>query len=246
MLIDKTIQMKKLYHIFLFTFIAFNFMSCENDGPTTADFITFEMDKAILVPAGETVNENIKVFGTKTVSSDITLNIEILETSTLDPASYTLPSSVTIPANSNIGNIPLEVQDMNIDPDKLLELNLTTEDETIYLGEPISINVGLKCPKLEIVFDGYASETGVEIKDASDAIVYSFPAGTYTDGTESMSVTLCALTPGDYVFTITDVFGDGLSYPEYGSYKMALAEELYFFNNEFDTASESHNFTVQP
>lgn len=246
MIIVKTQMMKNIYKLSTIIFILFSIVSCEDDGPTIADFVTFESDVSILVPNGETVVQNINIYGNQVHSNDRIFNIEILDTSTLEPASYTLPNTVTIPANSNIGSIPLSVQDMNIDPDKLLNLNLTSDNNNIYIGEPIVISVGLKCPKLEIVFDGYASETSVEIRNSSNELVYSFDEATYPDGTNSMSVTLCQLIPGDYTFTINDAFGDGLSYPEYGYYKMSLAEEVYFFNNQFETASETHQFTVSP
>lgn len=225
--------------------LGFTILSCDDEQPV-ANYVTFEKDFSILVPGGETVTQNIHIYGTQIASSDQIFNVEILGSSTLEEEAYTLASTVTIPANSNTGELSLNVEDIDLDPAKTLNLSISSENSSVYLGDPISINIGLKCPKLEIVFDGYASETSVEIRNSSNELVYSFDEATYPDATTYMSVTLCQLIPGDYTFTINDAFDDGLSYPEYGYYKMSLAEEVYFFNNQFESASETHQFTVSP
>ncbi len=214
--------MKKQIFLLLFSFTFLTFTSCKEDIETSAlKYISFEKTEMSLgVSVGTEESREIKIYTTNTTSSDRTINISVIEDeSTADPAAYTVSSSVTIPAGTNEGSIDLNFKDIGLDftASKTVALKFESND-AVAVGEKLILNVTRVCPneqtELSVVFDGYASENAISIKDSSGNVVFS--AGSWADGLGSYSSQIC-LVPGDYTFTITDSYGDGLSYPANGS-----------------------------
>lgn len=75
-----------------------------------------------------------------------------------------------------------------------------------------------------IEFDGFATETGWEITDSNGDTVMMVPFGTYPPKTESTTEEVELASGSTYSFTIFDVFGDGLSNPEDGSYSVTQGD----------------------
>lgn len=57
--------------------------------------------------------------------------------------------------------------------------------------------------------DGYGGETGWELKDANDSVIYSEPINTYSSNT-TYDIELCLEDNACYTFTIYDSYGDGI------------------------------------
>jgi hypothetical protein len=83
---------------------------------------------------------DIAVYTNDVTSSDRTFNIYVSEESTVSPNNYTLPSSVTIPANSNVGSITLDAQPV----DGTLVLGFEGGDGIIPAPE-LTINIVFFC-----------------------------------------------------------------------------------------------------
>ena len=241
--------MKKYTLLFLFTMSLFGFYSCENDIDGTKDinYISFESAAYDFgVELDGTSAMDIKVFATQVSGSDRSFNINVLtESSTADPASYIVPASVVIPANSNVGLLSVSISDINIGENgKTLKLAFEAK-EGLLRGSDITLNIRQVCPfnevDLKINFDGYASECTWELHDSTNTLVAS--GGPWADGDSSVSSKLC-LVNGTYTFTIYDAYGDGLSYPSDGDVTLTNnGNVLVFIGGNFGS-SESASFTV--
>lgn len=213
--------MKKITFLLLIAVFSFAINSCENDAPKTEDlnYIGFENTSfQFPVDIDGTTEHVIKAYTTQKTSSDRTFPISVdIDLSTADPSSYTVPATVTIPANTNVGEIPVTISDINIGvAGKMLVLKLGLE-ENLYTSEAIALSVIQSCPGnevfLDITFDGYASECSWELVDSSNALVAS--GSGYDDGDVSFATSFC-LGVGTYTFSIYDSYGDGLTYPNLG------------------------------
>lgn len=69
-----------------------------------------------------------------------------------------------------------------------------------------------------IVFDGFAPEIGWSIATEEGEVIIDVPIGTYAPFTVNVTEPVVLQTSTDYVFTIIDQFGDGLTNPTDGSY----------------------------
>ena len=164
----------------------------------------------------------------------------------LDATAYIVPTTVVIPAGSNSGILTINVKDIGLDftSNKTLTIGLEATAD-IYVSDNIAISIARVCPNektaLSITFDGYASESDVTITDSSGNTVFS--AGGWEDGLASYSNEICLL-PGDYTFTITDSYGDGLSYPANGTVNLTYnGAVLYSVTGDFG-GSASGSFSI--
>jgi hypothetical protein len=240
--------MKNLKYIFLLAISAFILNGCseEEEDRSSANYVTFETSTFDFpINVGTTVTGEIKIFSAIITGSARTFDISVnLEATTADPVSYIVPTTVTIPANSSEGMIEVSVSDVNIG---LLGETLVIDlipTSGLYVGEAITLNISQVCDfpvVLDILFDGYASESDYEISNASGSIVAT--GGGWADGLTSFSKSLC-LADGTYTFTITDSYGDGLSYPADGSATITQnGVELATVSGDFGYAY-SMDFTV--
>lgn len=205
--------MKSIKYLIIFTLSLFVMSSCE-DGPTTSDinFVSFQGASFSFPVDIDGTNEfPISIYATQVTSSDRTFAIKVNTTlSTADPASYNIPTSITIPANENEGILPITISDINIGvAGKKLILEFENE-EGLFTGGSIQVNITQSCPGnevfLDLSFDDYGSETSWELKNSSDNIVAS--GGSYKDGSTGFSTSFC-LGAGTYTFNIDDAYGDG-------------------------------------
>ncbi|WP_212637886.1 PKD domain-containing protein [Desulfocicer vacuolatum] len=89
---------------------------------------------------------------------------------------------------------------------------------------------------LTIILDQYPSETTWELKDDTGAVVYS--GGPYITANSTDTETFC-LSEGNYIFTIYDSYGDGLS----GSYELMEGDLIHASGGSFSTF-ESTSFIL--
>jgi hypothetical protein len=120
--------MKKTIFLFLisFSFIALN--GCkENLDPeiSNVDFITFESAQVDLkVDKGSTNTATYQIYSSQITSASRSFNVVVSDDTTADPASYSIPTTVTIPADSNTATLTVGVEDINIISSKILVLKL--------------------------------------------------------------------------------------------------------------------------
>lgn len=211
----------KNFKLFLLSLVALiGLTSCEEElEPQNTNYVTFENDRTLEVTPDGTSSFDVMVYSANVVGNDRTFNVNVSDASTADPSSYTIGSSVTIPANSNVGKISLSVTDTDLDlaNAKTLILNLS-EQNGLSLGDGITLNLLEQClfnlVNLNITFDGYSEETQWGIFDAATGNLLA--SNSYAAGVSSTSEQFC-FEDGDYIFLILDSYGDGLSFPEDGT-----------------------------
>ncbi|WP_439129682.1 hypothetical protein [Polaribacter sp.] len=219
--------MKTIKLLFFAIIAILTFNNCEqNVEPLGTNYITFsEPTYSAGVDVGGTNTINLDVFTANITSSDRSFEV-MVDGSGAAAGSYTVPSSFIIPGGTNKGVISVELSDTNlgIGVNKIV-IDLGVQ-EGLSIAGPATISYTQNCTEvtatLDIVFDGYGSETGWTITDSLGGVVASKEAGDYTDGQVSAqeSVALCA--GRDYTFTITDSYGDGLSFPANGTYSLSV------------------------
>ncbi|MEH6406688.1 MAG: hypothetical protein V7767_05350 [Leeuwenhoekiella sp.] len=206
-------------------------VSCEEGDLERANYVSFEStDYDFGVDLGSSNTRDIKIYSTMVTGSERIFDINVeADMSTADPGSYELPASVTIPANSNEGILSLNIKDLNIGiGGKKLVLSLAPKDD-LYVGEMITLNIFQDCDSplvIDFTFDGYADETSWELlNDAGETVI---TGGNYAQGLPAASSSTC-LAPGEYTFNVTDVYGDGLTYPSVGSIIISQAGNVKAF-----------------
>lgn len=239
----------------LFLSLSFLFQGCSEDTPSgsSLNFVTFESKaKNVTVNEGETAATEVKVYTTQVVGSDRTFGVTVAANSTMDAAYISVPATVTVPANSNVGVLSVNVTGvgLSLSAPKTIILNLV-EQEGIFSGKSITLNVRENCPlntvTLDLVLDRYGSETDWEITDDAGNVVAS--GGPYADGTTNdlqpnKNFIFC-LPDGNYTFTIYDEYEDGMTWNGVlGTYTVrANGVTLFSGLGDFE-ASRSHNFTL--
>jgi hypothetical protein len=238
--------MKKILSFILLLAALFSFNRCENDIKGTKDlnYITFEKSPIdIGVDLGGSTTGDIKVYTTQVVGTDRTFNVNVLtDQSSADPDAYKVPASVTVPANSNVGTLTIDISDVNIGDGVSLVLDIQSQDG-LYKGDPATIMITQVCPYNEVIlnmnFDSYPEESYWEMLDANNNVVASVPAGTYADMTDAKKK-FC-LTDGTYTFIMYDYYGDGITPP--GGYTLSYNGTVIASGDEFGS-SDATTFTV--
>lgn len=138
-------RIMKFNKITRLTIVAMSFLmlfGCKED-LERADYITFSGTKyEISIQQPETSGSvQVVVYSTRVTGSDRTFTINVDPSSTADPAFYTVPSSVTIPANSNEGIINIETTDANLGTSIVLNFENV---EGLYEGGQTIVNI--PCP----------------------------------------------------------------------------------------------------
>ncbi|MDD7885555.1 hypothetical protein [Flavivirga sp. 57AJ16] len=189
------------------------FYSCDSDdqNQTTINYVSFEATSYDFGVDIQSSNSNdIKVYTTHISNTERIFGINIeTDLSTADPASYTVPTSVSVPANSNEGVFTINISDLNIGVEgETLVLSFTNE-AGLFVGDPITFNIKQVCPypetQLDITFDDYPEEQYWELYDSNDVLL--FEGGPYPDET-AFSRVFC-LANGTYKILMGDTFGDG-------------------------------------
>lgn len=147
---------------------------------------------------------------------------------------FDIPSQVVFPSGVDSVIVGLSATDAApMDTNLILRLQLDDSfmhpyySELPYMNVPVYIipPCGGVELSIDIIFDGYGSETKWKIVDEDEEVVAS--GGPYADGQETATSVLC-MELGTYTFTVFDEYGDGLSYPFDGSVKLSSGEEVLF------------------
>ena len=244
--------MKKITFLLLLTMSLFVLNGCSEDDSVRVSEINYVSFEAETYSFGVDIDSNnsrdIKVYAGTVSSSDRTFDIMVADATTADPASYTVPATVTIPGGSNEGSFTVNVADVNIGAaGKTLVLSLARTDG-LNTSKNIVLNLQQVCPTndllLTITFDQYPEETSWQLVDSNMNVVDMVAEGDY-DGMTTATRSFC-IPNGTYTFTIYDFYADGIccTYGN-GSYKLTVvgAAEPIKQGGTFG-ASESTTFTL--
>jgi len=207
--------MKKI-KLIAYLFIAIcTLNSCTDEvDPQGTNYVTFESDSysfGVTIDGEDT--KTITVYAASMSASARTLEIVVVsDETTADAASYTVPASFTIPANSNVAEIPVTISDLNIGDDgKTLTLGLVSK-EGFYIGGNIALKISRLCAdgtkSLKILIDntdGYPDEIKVDLINSAGVTIFSVAGGELTGDYEFKECT----PTGDYTLNIVDTYGDG-------------------------------------
>ncbi len=141
--------MKKITYILLISISLFVFNSCKKElnGTKDINYISFEINiPTIFVEKDGSTDVDVHVYTTQITGSDRTFNLDVdLLSTTANPESYSVPTSVTIPANSNEGVLTITVSDVNLGLDPVtLGLKIGASDD-LFIGNQASLNILKQC-----------------------------------------------------------------------------------------------------
>lgn len=213
----------KLFLLAVLTITAF--VSCEEEieAPGT-NYVTFgDTSYNTGVDQGGSTTFEIPVYTANTTGSDRSFVLMVDGSGAAD-GSYNVPTAITIPANSNEAMIPVQLSDNNLGIGVNTIIISFTAEDGLSLGESTSLNYIQNCAEatgtLDIVFDGYGSETSWDITDVLGGVVAS--GSGYSDGQVDASENITLCQGRNYTFTIYDSYGDGLSFPTNGTYTLTI------------------------
>lgn len=141
--------MKKITNLLMITIALFVFNGCADkiDGTVDLNYASFEANTpTIIVEKDGTTSTDIYVYTTQMTGSDRTFNISVVEASTtVNTEAYTVPATVTVPANSNKGTLTVSVSDNNLSEDPVtLELQIDAYED-VFIGNTATLNILKHC-----------------------------------------------------------------------------------------------------
>lgn len=241
-------------HIKLYTLIFLSialFTSCEEDveapGTPYASFESYFATDVTVTP-GETYNKSISIYSANITGEDRT--IDLTASGTISAASYTMPTSITIPANSNeaVLDITFNENDLDIIVDKTLNIDMVAGGD-IIVGDGITLNVAKGCPsgqgkaKVAVTLDAYPEEVYWRIVNTdTGATVMANAASPAYGGYTGLSGTqrdAACLANGNYRVDIFDQYGDGA-----GAFEITVNGVQVFATNGAYGGGTSSTFVV--
>lgn len=140
--------MKKITYLLLITLSTFVFNSCSDDieGTNELDHVGLtKLPANISVEKNSSTSFDIHIYATQITGADRTFNLIVTNATTLDPASYSIPSTIVIPANSNGGAVTVTFSDTNLgESPEFFELLLESKPD-VYAGGKTSSTITKKC-----------------------------------------------------------------------------------------------------
>lgn len=207
--------MKKIIYLFV-TLFSFTFLqNCEDTYvPDAAAYVTFaKLAYSTGVDPGGSTIVDITVFTADIAGADRSFDLTADGTGAA-AGSYSVPSSVTIPAGSNEGTISVSLSDVDLGIGVNKVIIGFAHEDGFSNSAATTISYIQNCTEvtatLDLSFDRYGSEVYWEILDALDGVVAAtagYPdTGSGTTTTDSVTITLCA--GRTYTFFAADTYGD--------------------------------------
>ncbi len=241
----------KKYYKYLAVLTAVVMFNCEADDESKlSNYVGFELSPTNLVLEQNTSGSvDVKVYASEVSSSDRTFALEVDPASTL-ATTYSVPATVTIPANTNEGVISVTVtDDENLSFDEAVPQVLTidfTPTAGVANGDSFSINVTEACPSiyvtLSITTDDWPEETSWELYNLDSGQVLLYSGGPYVnpdDDFTTISNEWCLL-PGTYGVVVFDSYGDGGS-----TYTVTSGSTVFVEPTTLTSANSSSVFTIE-
>lgn len=238
--------MKNIKLLFLALMVSFTFQSCEEEVEALdTNYVTFESSSVSAgVDPGSTASVDVKVFTANVTGADRTFNVTV-DGSGAAAGSYTVPSSVTIPAGTNEGTLTVALSDTNLGIGvNRVVIGFETQ-EGLSNGGSTTVSYIQNCTEttatIAFTFDAYPEETSWQITDSLGGVVAS---GDSYDGQASASIPVSLCAGRSYTFTVFDVYSDGICC-DYGngSYSVTIGGTVVASGGSFG-ASESTPFTT--
>ncbi len=141
--------MKRIAFLLLLILSVFAFNSCKDQiaGTEFIDYVSFQINiPTVTVEQGGSTAFDVNVYTTQVSGSDRTFNVEVVsDGTTANAESYNVPSTVTIPANSNGGVLNITASDKNLGQDPVsLQLKIASGDG-FYTGNTASVTIQKHC-----------------------------------------------------------------------------------------------------
>jgi len=234
--------MKRITFFTLLLLSVFGFDSCKDHiaGTEFINYAAFDTNvPTIIVNKGTSTDADISVYASQITGAERTFDVAVVAANTTaNTASYNVPATLTIPANSNKGTITVKAIDNNLgEAPVTLKLKISSSDKDIIIGtDVITLKIQKFCPFVMDDFvgswpgtDGFgtgshrrASQVVIGTPTATTVKVTGLNFGwisakwgeTITDGgTITMTVNPNGTTdiPDQYCFT-TDYGGDSFVY----------------------------------
>lgn len=155
--------MKNIKTLYIVLFSAIVSFSCSNDTKENFNFIDFQSEElSLVVVKGESLGQEISVYSTLISSANTTYDLAINENTTLTTEGNTIPTQVTIPANSNSGKFSININSSTLKAEgQTLILDIVTP-EGIYSGNSNEISIQLTCPLVNGAADLIGSWSGTD------------------------------------------------------------------------------------
>jgi len=244
--------MKKIKY-FLLILTVLIYTGCEEEVPTpqNTNYITFaESSFSAGVDVGGSTSVDVPVFTANTSGADRSFNVSVDPASNAAAGSYTLPSSVVIPAGQNTANLTVGLSDTNLGIGVNNLIIIFEAQEGLSNGGSTTISYIQNCTEitvtLDFVFDLYAEETGWNITDSLGGVVVSKPAGSYVRGQAPTTETFALCAGRDYTLTVTDAFSDGMDDgTNLGSYTLTIGGVTKATGGGAFGASEANAFDTK-
>jgi hypothetical protein len=253
--------MKKVLYTAL-VLCSFIFVACDNeidaDATSVSDyeFISFQDDVlSFELNQSGTSARTITVYNSRKSSSDKIYNLEVLpiefndgQGTTISSDFYSVPSSVTIPANASSAQFDVTITDNGFGSGDRLVLGFA-DDNTALNPHPLRMDIVIVCPVneliLDITFDNYAEETSWELYSDVSTNPTLIASGSGYDDLDDQSIQerLC-IDNGDFGFVIYDAYSDGIccSFGQ-GSYSLTVNGEIIHQGGSFG-ANEVTTFSL--
>jgi hypothetical protein len=158
-------MMKKLVFIFTTITLFLGLNSCKEDlnQPNQLNFITYDiLINDIIVEKNISSELDVVLISSIKSERERTYTITTEDGTSIDPNTYTLSNTITIPSNSNKGSALLTINSTLLKTDgDILILGVETEEEDIT-GENKTINITLTCPLVNGAADLVGTWSGTE------------------------------------------------------------------------------------
>jgi len=211
------INFKYIKSIFCLCLTAVILTGCEADlDSELTSFVAFETVPKFEVERNAMDTMDVIVASADVVGTDRTFALAVDEDATTLGAVYSVPSTVTIPANSSTGTFTVTVTDddmLGFDEQKLV-ISITQESG-LNVGEVLELLVLEQCLGakviLELDFDAYAEEARFEIYDltGTPTIISTSAYGDFNGFNNTSLLFPNCLDSGDYGIVVYDSYGDG-------------------------------------
>lgn len=244
--------MKKILYLFAMMLGMVVFTNCEENEITPRvleiDYVGLESGFQIGVDPNGSTTQEIRIATSKTMSVERTFNIAVdSDLTTADASAYSVPSSVTVPANSNIGIFNIEVNGPNVNAsgDDILTIGFTSTEDNLFISKPITLNLKQVCQYNEVTatftFDDYPEEAYWQLyNNTTDTFLegdgYS-GSDCYVDLTSSTKV-FC-LQNGEYRFVVGDCYGDGGT-----GFELSFGDSVLLSSNGVSGSGEVFVFSI--
>lgn len=246
--------MKKITYLILLFLSVFAFTNCSDDigGTEDINYVSFEGSSiSMVVNKNSSADRVVKVYATQITGADRVFTIKALtDLSTADPAAYSIPSSVTIPANTNVGEFTVTISDVNIAANGVkLILGFESQND-LLTGANMTVNMMRFCPLViedflgdyvitEKGYGDYATTITLDPDVANRIWITNFWDWTndlayYDFDPENGTVTM----PSQVI-----VMGDGGSYTCIGTGTYNACSGTFHMEYDGDVANTVHDFT---